>query len=138
MKVKLNKKVMLGNKIYQRGAVVESDDESVVNEMKALNKVGYSAETKEDVTADPHNKMLEPMIANKNVRQNIRQAGPNGNQPRDAFDPEAILDGTIPEVTERLSGLSVDQLDALDKAEAKGKARVGVHAAIEAAVAASE
>lgn len=50
----------------------------------------------------------------------------------------ALLDGNTAEITEALPGLDAAQLDALELAEANGKTRKGVLAAIAAARAALE
>ncbi len=55
----------------------------------------------------------------------------------DAFDPEAVILGTVPVVTERLANLTKDQLEAVAKAEQdREEARVGVLKAVDHALAA--
>lgn len=53
---------------------------------------------------------------------------------RDGFDAEKILDGTVKDVSGRLSKLDADQLDALRDAEKNGQDRKGVHDAIDSEV----
>lgn len=47
-------------------------------------------------------------------------------------DDDSLTAGTVAQVTERLAGLSDDELDQLEEEETSGKDRAGVHAAIEA------
>ena len=112
MNIKLLKHCMVGNTVQKKGWIGEVKDD----EGKALIAVGYAAEHKGPIPA-PEGKVK------------------GGNKP--ATDKlAAILEGTVPEVTEALAGLTVDELDALDKLEAKGKDRAGVHDAIATAAAA--
>jgi len=53
-----------------------------------------------------------------------------------AFNPETVIDGTVPDVTGRLDGLTREQLVAVKDAEAdREQPRVGVTNAIDAAIA---
>lgn len=55
----------------------------------------------------------------------------------DAFDPEAIIKGTVPDVAARLKDLTKEQLEAVKAAEFdREQPRVGVEAALQAALAA--
>ena len=55
----------------------------------------------------------------------------------DAFDPEAVILGTVPVVTERLANLTKEQLAAVAKAEQdREQPRTGVSNAIAHAMAA--
>lgn len=58
------------------------------------------------------------------------------NPPPAGFDPEAVIDGTVPEVTKRLDGLTREQLVAVKDAEQDRELpRVGVAAAVDARLA---
>lgn len=55
-----------------------------------------------------------------------------GDEGEDDGEDDSLTAGTIAQVTERLGGLSDEELDQLEQEEANGKDRAGVHAAIEA------
>lgn len=107
-----SRKVMAGNALLARGAVVEAEEGTTLgNEYKGLVTAGYAKNsTKALSDGAPENKM--------------------------ATGDASLLDGTVAEVTEGLAGLDAAALKALRKAEGKGKDRAGVHAAIDAAEAA--
>lgn len=106
------RKVMVGNVVHQRGAVIETDDPTLMREYDGLVKAGYAKASTKALTSGYENKSN--------------------------FDAASIVDGTVGDVTERLAGLDAAQLKAVAKAEAAGKDRAGVHSAIESASAALE
>lgn len=106
------RKVMAGNTLLARGAVVEADEGTDLgNEFKGLVQAGYA----------------------KNSTKALSDGAPEN---KSATGDTSLLDGTVAEVTEGLAGLDAASLKALRKAEGKGKDRAGVHAAIDAAEAA--
>ena len=117
MNIKLLKHCMVGNTVQKKNWIGTVNDD----EGKALVAAGYAAEHKGPIPAAPDGK-----------------AAKGGNKSKADAEAKlgAILSGTVPEVVEALDGLSVDELDTLDKLETAGKDRAGVHDAITAAASA--
>lgn len=111
LRIELTRKVMIGNKLYNKGSVIESDEPTLVAEYQGVINSGYGRKSTKALS--------------------------DGTVDVAAFDAAGIVDGTVADVTERLSGLNADQLAAVGKAEdARDTPRAGVHKAIEAATAA--
>lgn len=117
-KIKMLKTAMVGPRVRAKGWVGPADED----EAAALKKAGYAKDTNEANSDEPaaRTKAATPAPA------------------ADAVDYEAILSGTVPEVSERLAGMSKSDLKALSKAEGKGQGRVTLIAAIDAAAANAE
>lgn len=106
------RKVMAGNTLLARGAVVEADEGTDLgNEFKGLVQAGYA----------------------KNSTKALSDGAPENKA---ATGDTSLLDGTVADVKAGLAGLDAAALKALRKAEGKGQDRAGVHAAIDAAEAA--
>lgn len=88
---------------------------------------------KPDGLNDAERAELEALRAEKAARG---PATPPTSADPNAFNPETVIDGTVPDVTGRLDGLTREQLVAVKDAEAdREQPRVGVTNAIDAAIA---
>lgn len=109
-KIKMLKTAMVGPHVRARGWVGPADDA----EAEGLKAAGYAKDTSEANTDD-----AKPAKGAKS-------------------DHAALLEGTVPEITDRLAGMSKADLKALSKLEAKGGNRVTLIAAIDAAAESAE
>lgn len=125
---------------YELDAPCHLDDVAV----EALNNTfGLTVTALDDEASEPElapEPQPDPIISSPASGVGDGAASPDGGaadgSADSTFDPEAVIEGTIPEVTAKLAGLTPEQLALVQAAETdREQPRVGVNKAIAAAIA---
>lgn len=117
--------------IYGEDLIIEHSSRDVEIEDFDAQKAFDGLVSKYQSTAegDRARKLLYPKL--RDLEKRLKSAGVKSRAVDEDGD-DSLASGTIAQITEKLAGLSDDELDQLAEDESAGKDRAGVHAAIEA------